>query len=404
MSMGTSHLLKCHRHQRAKKGRGTKNETRNSLPQKSSETCSFYVPTFYDNTHDCMFVRKNSGCNFEHNGHLPVQREHMKLGKTALTTEHLDLAEKMMGQNTPTSIVDVMLSILSGNRISEDALQKIRRGVLLAKHGNTGNESTAQVLLRMLENKDGVIFCYMTASYSEATKLVRVRKVKKKKKRAKRKKRGRQDDTEQGDQPNEQPDLLPPLHDNGPDADETIETVETSNDKETNRYVKAVINALSLGNGEILLAIAFVTGEGRKYHKKFPRVLGFDVKYGTNNEKRPMGRAVGRHNNKRNLPTMNCYLPSQQEYVFAWVFSEAIPYCLDKEALKRTSIIPTDDDQQEINALNNILSKSDCPYGQEARGRSCKWHKVSTYTHMSVFTYARIRIRSYIKSYTCFCY
>ena len=172
MSMGTSHLLKCHRHQRAKKGRGTKNETRNSLPQKSSETCSFYVPTFYDNTHDCMFVRKNSGCNFEHNGHLPVQREHMKLGKTALTTEHLDLAEKMMGQNTPTSIVDVMLSILSGNRISEDALQKIRRGVLLAKHGNTGNESTAQVLLRMLENKDGVIFCYMTASYSEATKLV----------------------------------------------------------------------------------------------------------------------------------------------------------------------------------------------------------------------------------------
>ena len=65
-------------------------------------------------------------------------------------------------------------------------------------------------------------------------------------------------------------------------------------DGDTTDYVKNVVKALSLGNGEVLLAIAWATEEGIQYHRMFPRVLGVDVKYGTNNERRPLLHFVGK--------------------------------------------------------------------------------------------------------------
>ena len=51
------------------------------------------------------------------------------------------------------------------------------------------------------------------------------------------------------------------------------------------RFVKTVVEALRLGDDEILLAVAWSTKEGRLNHKKYPEVLGVDVTYGKNNEK-----------------------------------------------------------------------------------------------------------------------
>ena len=64
-------------------------------------------------------------------------------------------------------------------------------------------------------------------------------------------------------------------------------------DDDTSIYVKNVVKALQLGSGELLLAVAWVTEEGRMYHEMFPGVLGLDVKYGTNNERRPLLRLLG---------------------------------------------------------------------------------------------------------------
>ena len=69
-------------------------------------------------------------------------------------------------------------------------------------------------------------------------------------------------------------------------------TEEDCTDTDTSTYVKNVIKALQLGDGEILLAVAWVTAEGREYHKMFPRIAGVDVKYGTNNERRPLLRFI----------------------------------------------------------------------------------------------------------------
>ena len=141
--------------------------------------------------------------------------------------------------------------------------------------------------------------------------------------------------------------------------------------------MKNVVKALQLGNGDVLLAIAWVTEEGRQYHQMFPRVMGIDVKYGTNNERRPLLRFVGRTGNNRNFTIMNCYMPSEQQYAYAWAIGTALEYCLDEEALLKTEILPSDEDKDQLDALFSIIMMSDSVLGPRAIARLCKWHKVS---------------------------
>jgi hypothetical protein len=51
---------------------------------------------------------------------------------------------------------------------------------------------------------------------------------------------------------------------------------------------------LDLGDGEFLLAVAWVTEDAKRYHEMYPYVLGFDVIFGTNQEKRPHMRGTGK--------------------------------------------------------------------------------------------------------------
>jgi len=106
----------------------------------------------------------------------------------------------------------------------------------------------------------------------------------------------------------------------------------------------------------------------------FPRVLGIDVKYGTNNERRPLLRVVGRTGSNKIFTVMNCYMPSEQQYAFAWVFGTALQHCLDESALARTEIIPTDEDKDQIAALDAIISLG--KFGSRVSKRFCKWHLV----------------------------
>lgn len=55
----------------------------------------------------------------------------------------------------------------------------------------------------------------------------------------------------------------------------------------TKKYITAVIEqGLALGSGEFLLAVAWATADGRRFHQMYPDVLvlGLDVVFGTNTE------------------------------------------------------------------------------------------------------------------------
>lgn len=101
----------------------------------------------------------------------------MKLGADSIPDHIRQLADELLGKNCPTSIVNLLISVCTGKTVTADAISRMRRAVLISKHGNSSNEeSTADTLIRMLEEKEGTTYCYMTGSYDEALNKVRVRK------------------------------------------------------------------------------------------------------------------------------------------------------------------------------------------------------------------------------------
>ena len=165
--------------------------------------------------------------------------------------------------------------------------------------------------------------------------------------------------------------------------------VKTSTDiervtKSTELFIKSVIEGLQLSDGEFLLAVCFVTDEAREYHKLFPSVLGLDVVFGTNAEKRPQMRGTGKTASNKNLPLIDALLPSQQKWIFDWFINDALPSLLDRDALLQTKIILTDQDKELMGVIDSALKNKDKVYGGAVR-RICKWHKVNDLNRINRF-------------------
>jgi hypothetical protein len=142
------------------------------------------------------------------------------------------------------------------------------------------------------------------------------------------------------------------------------------------RYIKSVIEGLDLGDGEFLLAVAWVTEDAKRYHEMYPYVLGFDVVFGTNQEKRPHMRGTGKSSSNKNLPIINAFLPSQQKWVYDWFINDALPDLLFRATLKRTKVITSDQDKDFTTVIDLAIKSMDSLFGNASR-RICKWHKVS---------------------------
>ena len=86
-------------------------------------------------------------------------------------------------------------------------------------------------------------------------------------------------------------------------SDENKEVEEvTCEDEDVYRYVRTVVQALKIGEDEILLGVAWTTKDGYVSHMRFPYVLGTDVTFGDNNKKRPHIRTIGKNARNKNLP------------------------------------------------------------------------------------------------------
>ena len=139
-------------------------------------------------------------------------------------------------------------------------------------------------------------------------------------------------------------------------------------------YVKAVVQALKIGEDEVLLGVSWSTHEGRLYHRKYPDILGVDIKFGTNNERRPHIRTIAKNGRNNSLPIVDALLPSQQSYALAWYFEKAQPFCLCTETLRLTQQINTDQCPIMVPAMQPSIRTMKL-YGN-AKDRRCKWHKV----------------------------
>ena len=146
-------------------------------------------------------------------------------------------------------------------------------------------------------------------------------------------------------------------------------------------FIKDLIKGLTLKDGTVLLAVMWVTKSGKLYHRKFPYVLGLDVTFGTNSEKRGLFRVSGKTSNNNNIPIISAYIPSERRWLFHWCITKVIPFVLDEDNLSKTKMIISDQDAQLVDVLLTELNlRGGTSYGC-AKHRLCKWHKVSVSNH-----------------------
>ena len=249
--------LRCKKHSRlSKSSRGEIQSSHTGCAANHGELCKFELQVYYNSSLRRFFIRENSGSNFLHSKHPPVKREFRRTGTNAVPADQLEKAVELLEKNCPTDMVNLVLQVLGNNKLTKGSMDYLRRSVLITKHGNDNSESTGSTMLRLLEEK-GAAFCYFTGSYSEATKKVRVYKHSKKKKKKKKKRKPTQNEAMFDGAFGNNNDT-----DNNGDGDRTEEI--NNPDKEAANYVEAVIKALDLGNGEILLGIAWALEEGVK--------------------------------------------------------------------------------------------------------------------------------------------
>ena len=158
-------------------------------------------------------------------------------------------------------------------------MNKLRETVLMRKHGVSINESTAETLFRLLDNDDAQSCVCCTGSYDEAKELVRVR--------LKRKKKGET-----------------------PVADD-----KASRNEDHENHVKDIVHALAIGNGEFLIDVAWIDDLAKHCHRQCPEILGFDLKFRTNAEKRGLHRGCSKTIDLRNLPNFTSFMPCEQAQV-----------------------------------------------------------------------------------------
>jgi MULE transposase domain len=120
--------------------------------------------------------------------------------------------------------------------------------------------------------------------------------------------------------------------------------------------------SLQMEDGRILIAVAWITNEEKRLFELFPEVLKADVTSQTNKEKRPLFLVVGKDSHGKTFTVLRCFMPSEQKWIFQWLWETAIPILVRKSVLRRNVMLLTDGDFNEyepfVNARNTLYPHS----------------------------------------------
>ena len=191
---------------------------------------------------------------------------------------------KLLEGNVPTSMINPLLEVMDSNTLSANSLHHLRSTVLNQKHGRDEKESTGTTLLRLLKEKEGCDFVYMTRSYVQAMQRVRLHK------RYRTKPVSSAKEFQKKPAVTSDGDIICPKRKTTPIKKNPAKTqnslrVPWANNKKKKtkkhddiiwvhdevyaeegsdpaRYIKTVVDALTIGEDKILLAVAWTAKEG----------------------------------------------------------------------------------------------------------------------------------------------
>jgi hypothetical protein len=122
----------------------------------------------------------------------------------------------------------------------------------------------------------------------------------------------------------------------------------------------------------ILLAVGWISDNERRLVSMFPEVLFMDVTSQTNNEKRGLFVVAGKDSCARGFTATRIFLPSEQKWVFSWIFGYALPFLFGHSVLKRNKIVITDGDSNMYESLNEHTCYGGLWHG--THHLLCQWH------------------------------
>ncbi|KAL7551396.1 hypothetical protein ACHAWF_015520, partial [Thalassiosira exigua] len=132
-------------------------------------------------------------------------------------------------------------------------------------------------------------------------------------------------------------------------------------------------------NGKIALAVCWTTTVGRRKFDQYPEMLGGDDTEETNSEDRPLYTLCGKDNMNKSFGHTWCFMPSKSQWVYNWIFNNAVPTLHPGTATKRVELFITDADKQETQAAENACGEGIDTYKTfpNAKHRQCGWHKIN---------------------------
>ena len=134
------------------------------------------LTAYFESSTKRFFIRANGGRNFVHTGHSPVEREVSNAPLSNISRPTLDTVKKLLEANVPTNMINSLLEVMENQTLSAPSLTHLQKLVLQNKHDIQPKESTGTTLIKLLENKPGCEFVYMTGSFNQAMKKVRLHK------------------------------------------------------------------------------------------------------------------------------------------------------------------------------------------------------------------------------------
>ena len=111
-------------------------------------------------------------------------------------------------------------------------------------------------------------------------------------------------------------------------------------------------------SNDVLVAFAWAHDDEIRNTEMFPELLGMDVTFGVNLERRELLLAGGIDGNKKAFTAFRCLIPSKQEQTYTWIINEAMSFLLTPKTLQFNSCISTDQEFSLNTSVNTSISSS----------------------------------------------
>lgn len=320
-------------------------------PTKEEGTCKFGFRVNWDESNKRWFMYElGLGCS-EHTGHVPRPKDAICQSIRQVDEQEqqivLDAGKLLVGADT----IQGLLRERTGVTLTTKQIRTFTQSRLTKSKEDGPSLTAADRLVQDLTNNPRVSYIILTAEVELGKSLSNSKRRSMKLKTL----RGK------GGTPNE-PEVT------------TEDKLYSDSAESPRQFVETIADSSTLsGEGKVLLAVAWIDDESRRYMAMFGEAMSTDVTMKTNKEKRPLIMDVGKTSENQTFTGLRAFLPSQSRWAYDWYFNIASPALYHPHTLKRNRRRTTDAEEKEYGPLVTSIGKV---FPESSHGL-CVWHLIN---------------------------